>query len=315
MNKIKRIQLCLILPKEVAAVVKNLPTLQKILARGHLSKINFDSYAALIFSLFNLPVSNELPISAITGLADKLPTQTDFWLRADPVIFQSDLAAVYLSGNESLQLTVAEQLQYGQLINDFLRSDNLVLHTPNAKRWYIESKQPINLVTYPLDSVIAKNIYNYLPHGTDQNYWRKLFTELQMLLHGSNITQQLAEQGRQAINGIWFWGSGKLPSNVQANWQMVWSDNLLIHGLTQLSKISHQKLPKTFSDCLAAISQPGDYLIELNTLPQQFELDWLFPLMTALRKRKVNKLELFIGNESLYDVSPVDVYKFWKRTY
>lgn len=276
--------------------------LKKLLARAKKQKNADSNFTNLLFSLFSLSTNGELPTAAVSGLADGLPTQTGHWLRADPVELRADLAAVYLLGNKYLQLGSADLIGFKQLLDRLFSEDDLVLHTPHPKRWYLQLPAAANIQTHSPDTVLGKDIYTYLPYGPDQTYWRRLFTEVQMVLH---------EKG--TVNALWFWGGGQLPVVNKSHWQKVWTDEATTQGLAQLVQLDSQAVPMDFAHCLAEMNTAGEYLLVMDSLPAALETDWFKPLISALRKGQLTNLRLHLGDHCRYDLSRMDIFKLWKN--
>jgi hypothetical protein len=296
----------LIVPELLSKQTAIPSALKRLLSRADVRPNSTTNFNELMFSLFNLSHQNELPIAAITGLADGLGTQHDYWLRADPVELRADLSAVYLLGNQHLTANNFS-IELIQQLKALLALDNLVLHTPHPKHWYIQIKSDPEIITTALDKMLGKNIHGYLTQGNRASYWRKLFTEIQMLLHQQGVQQE------NVANAVWFWGAGKLPATNKVTWQKIWSDDLLIQGLAKLTHASITK-PISFNDCLEHVTA-GDYLIVLS---QDENIDalqekWFAPLVKALQSRKITELKLYLGDDKCYTVNTRNIRYFWRR--
>lgn len=273
-----------------------------LLARASIKKENYANYEELLFALFNLPVDKAMPIAAIAGLGEGLNTRQNYWLCADPIELTYDLAAVYFQGNEHLKIDLAQLNDLLRKIKALLMQDNLLLHTPHPKRWYLESQQPILIQTISPATMQNKNIINALPKGKQQAYWLKLQAELQMLLS--------AEQKENGINSVWFWGAGKLPAvKSSLSWQHVWSNEPLSKGLALLHNISLNQM-LSLKECFEVAQTPGYYLIVLDKLEEQS----LSLLKTALQTRKIDKLILKINNKYSFELTKKHLYYFWRKS-
>lgn len=172
-------------------------------------------------------------LTVTNALTLGLPSTSDWWLRADPVIFQTDLSQVYLLGNSDLQLSDDEVHAFINELNQFLAPDNLQLFALQKNMWYLQSHKNPEITTFPLSVVIGKNIYDYLPQGKNSAYWRTLLTEIQMLLHQSPVNLKRKQQGKPVISGIWLWNEDKLPESF---WKKVFSNNVLMQSLKKLMR-------------------------------------------------------------------------------
>jgi len=279
------------------------PSLKTLINRSDTKELTAKSWEAMLCQLFGINPNDELPIAAITGLADGLPTHSHYWLRADPTQLQADLSAVYLIGNTALNLTPQEVNFLQQGLNQFFKQDQLQLFTPTADRWYLQSNAPPQINTFPLQQVIGKNILKFLPQGANQDYWRKLFTEVQMLLHAST----------SKVNGLWFWGVGQLPDITDATWQAVWSEDILLKGLAQTAKIPSTPLPKQVQNILQQLTDSQHHLVSLSNETPNAEENWFRPLINALRKKQLNQLTLYLGTDKSFQINTKTIKYFWRR--
>lgn len=284
----------------------SLPALKKLLARAKVHKFSNQSHEAFLLQQFDINPQNELPIAAIAGLAEHLPTQNNYWLRIDPVELRADLTTVYLLGNHHLNETHFDNTQMKTLF----ALDGLKFHAPHPLRWYLEIKEEPQIQTTPLSYVTGRSINQYLPTGEKQTYWRKLMTEIQMLMH-TNAKGQ--------ANGVWLWGEGRLPQTPLKQWQKIWGSDVLLKGLAKLSGLSITPAVNTFAELVSNLANRGDYLIMLeqtNFNPEEWvnlETSWFAPLISALRTNKLTSLKLYIGNGSWYEITCKSIWYFWRR--
>lgn len=278
------------------------PGLNKLLARAESMTCHNPTFEALLFQLFSLPLSQQLPIAAITGLADELETSEDYWFRMDPVELQVDLAGIYLLGNEYLTDTIEHTK-----LTTLLALDNIIFYSPHPKRWYLKLKNDPEIQTYLLSQVIGKEISPYLPYGKNQNYWRKLMTEIQILMHGLQF-----EQNHSIHKGVWLWGGGRMPIFSGKNrWQSIYTNDVLAQGLAKLCKIDSFDLPHVPLDLQL---QEGEHLIIINH-PDNKTLDekWFMPLVKILSKKQINSLDLYLGDDRVYRITSRTIHYFWRR--
>lgn len=300
--------LTLVFPQANEAIKS--PSLQYLLKKSQTTPLNLEckQLEPLLFKLFSLPYQEELPVAALTGLADKLNTQQNYWLRADPIELRADLAAVYCFAADPTQLEASLLEEVIKQLKVLVKLDGLTLHVPHPNRWYIEMDFDPEIKTFSPAEVIGKNISPYLPTGKKAVYWRKLFTEIQMLIHGCQNTVVQQGQQRESFNGLWFWGAGKLPEAPSTVWQKVWSDEGLAKGLSLLTEVSCSDLPQHVHDCLSVLEE-GSQLVVFNPLEpiNLLEANWFKPLIKALRKKRVASVEFYLGDEKIHRVMSKDV--------
>lgn len=298
--------------RELTIVVADLPA-DFSLGKFPISKklLNSASITATDSNLFQLFGIANHPFAAVSALALGLPAQQGYWLRADPVTLQTGLSQVHLIGNAHLQLDDTEVTELVNELNQFLESDHLRLFAPQKTAWYLQSIADPEINTFPLAEVIGKAIYDYLPQGKKGNYWRTLLTEIQMLLHQSPVNQQRKNRGEPLISSVWLWGNGKLPEKTEVSrWQKVFAADVLMQGLAMLTNTSY--LPAhDFNACFAAMQQPGEYLLSINFLADQFEMQWFAPLLKKLQARQLAKVILILDGKK-YVIDSAKMRKWWQ---
>lgn len=318
----KNTKLTLVIPDLLANLAKyselKLPNLKTLLARADSVAIDQNH---LLFNLFSIPINDELPIAALTGLADGLNTQQNYWFRLDPVELRADYAGVYLIGNSNVEFaTNVEITAIHKQLKTLLALDNLNFFAPQKKRWYLEVKQNPEIHTSSLNAVIGKDISKFLPVGPKQAYWRKLLTEVQMLMHNFATNSGLDGQKTDVLNGIWLWGEGRLPSPPSTvSWKQVWSNDVLTEGLARLCNIPFLALPHNFAACPAALLGENSLLVmEAVTDPEaikNLDANWFAALYQALRQKELFSLELYLGLNRVYRVNSRNINYFWRRRY
>lgn len=324
-------QLTLVIPRLLPEFYQHaeikLPALHKLMARTVTATSTVSqSNEKLLFSLFGYPPAvpanasevAELPVAAVTGLADGLNTHENYWLRADPVEFRADLAAVYLLGNDHLLPEKYPATNQLQQLQQFLTLDDLQFYPLHPQRWYLESTTDPQILTATPAEVQLKNIFPYLPRGDKQAYWQKIFTEMQMFLHNTHLASNIQGQSMTGvINGVWIWGAGKLPQPFPVSWHKIWSNDPLVKGLAILAQVIRMDLPLHFASCLTQM-ETGRYLITMDQnmdaeVLQRLEQNWFAPLVQALRKNQLSSLDLYIGVGQHYHITARSIYYFWRR--
>src|SRR4051812_397437 len=102
-----KIQLTLFMPDLlIAAEAQRLPALATLLGKADKTALPILTVEQQLATLFDLPIATQLPVAALTALADGLPVNVnEWWLRADPAVLEADQATVYLMAAEPIDLT------------------------------------------------------------------------------------------------------------------------------------------------------------------------------------------------------------------
>ena len=175
-------------------------------------------WQASLFKVLHLPNNPQrLPSArlALTQLrADNIPHKKplcDDLLRADPVFLKADRDSAKLVPATALGLETAEVDELLASINTFVKEDGLYFFRDNLDQWFVSGKSATDLESFPPSFLANRNTSAFMPEGPDSPYWRRLMTELQMLLHTHPVNQVREQRGLMPVNSVWFWGGGELP--------------------------------------------------------------------------------------------------------
>jgi hypothetical protein len=310
--------------QEWEALRQPLPALQLLLARGRRDSRRPLSFYALIRDQFTLSsVPEELPAGALGLLGEGGEPDAAHWLRADPVHLRPERDHLMLFDASALQIGAAEAASLVAECNRLLDHHGLELRTGALGGWYLRSDQPIELATTPTRVVHGHNIDPHLPRGADARRWIGLLTELQMLLHGSGVNLERESRGQPAINGIWIWGGGALPAQVQGGWSRVYAQEPTLRGLAASAGLPADPVP----EAVPAARVGGDELVLLETPDAalhdgdlqgwwqalaDLERVWLAPLLDQLRAGRLDEVALEC-EDVVYRLDARMLRRFWRR--
>jgi hypothetical protein len=283
----------------------SLPYLQQLLRRGQPKAESTASVSDYYFSQFGLESMAEWPIAALTAFGEGLSGTHPYWLRADPISLRADHSTVYLC--EMPALSEAENMALLTLLNDFLAQDNLRLIAKRIGTWYLNVATNPELRSPDPTAARGYSIVNYLTLGPYAPGWRRLFTELQLLLSDCAINQARRLEGNATVDGLWFWGGGCLPRLAPPTLQAVGGDDPLLNGLALLAHVP-RFFPSGCSDWLMAMDKPGNYLLTLDAVPAD---EWFLFLLQALKAKKLSMLDLYFGNNKVYHIGKSS--SWWPR--
>lgn len=307
--------LCLFFTQLLTASFESSPpvkVLRKLLQRADVTSVE-GTLEQQLWRLLGLPTINNIPLAALTALADNLPAHQGWWLYAEPIELQADQTTVYLVGSEHLELTATELMTLQAELKTWLAQDGLQLWISESQHWYLQLAEQPHITTYSVAQAQGKAIHDFLPSGPDQSYWRKLFTELQMLLHTSSVNQQRQQRGQPLITGLWFWGLGQLPNvKTQPSWNRVWSDIPYVRGLAQLTGCPVSPM-QSLSQCLTQMNQEqASYLLVDDTNRSLTEFDYL---ANALRKNQLASVTVYPGGRHVYRLTRSNLRRWWRRNF
>jgi len=148
------------------------------------------------------------------GTASENVTVTDTMSnvsRADPVYLKADRDNATLIAPQQLRLSETEADQMLAALNDFYKDDGLTFFRHQPDEWFMIGMRADQLETYPPSFLANRNAGSFLPEGDAAVPWRRLLTEMQMLLHAHPVNIQREQRGLMPVNSVWFWGGAELP--------------------------------------------------------------------------------------------------------
>lgn len=306
------------------------PALDAWLARADLeTRSGAAGMEAALFALFGIdpPADADLPIAAVTRVVDMGVIDNEWWMRADPVhlrperdrLILLDMQLVPLGADEA-QALVSELMQtYGE--------EGWVLKAPHPARWYFKPPRDHRLVTTPITEVVGRDIHPYLPRGEEGRAWHGILNEMQILLHTARVNEGREARGELAINSVWFWGSGRLPSVGPAAWACVWSNEPVALGLARLAGAPTATVPPRFAD-VQATAIDGKQLIVLEDARaavqyreprnwqeavQRLERDWIGPAYEAVRAGRLAEAVLCAEDSRVFRFTRGAARRWWRR--
>lgn len=306
-----------------------LPSLGKMLSRAHREEQVFEGSRARSAWLFGMGDGTawDLPVAALTHLADTGGWDSAYWLRADPVHLRPDMAQLHLFPSATLGLIAREAQQLTDTLNAHFETDGLRFEAPRPDRWYLRLGKGVDAQCTDLPDALNAPMEDCMPDGSDALQLKRWMNEAQMLFHDHAVNLERAREGRWAANGIWLWGGGSFGELHPEPPSGVWSDEPLCAGLASLGGSEPLPLPGGFAEWLAAAGE-GRQLVVLDQLLepmlcgdreavqsalQQLEDDWFAPAHTALHDKLLDSLTLLGDRGPVFTLTRGDLRRFWKR--
>lgn len=306
----------------------NAPALEWLLARATATPASVATDAVLL-ELFGvpLPTAGDLPVAALSRLADGGTADDRWWWRADPVHFRPDLRSVFLADARLLAIEPAEAQALAAAFNQTFAADGLQLEALRPDRWYLPFSSPPQVQTQPLTLATGRDLRTLLPDGPDKSHWHKFLTEVQMLFHTHPVNRLREEHGQPLISGIWLWGGGRLPASARAPAAGLYTDDPLCRGLARLADTASSPVPVDTNDWLAAAEGERDSLIVLETTRHDaaegepavwvehlsgLEQQWFAPCQRRLQRGQLEMLHLYPGNGRRYTVTKAARWHVWR---
>ncbi len=308
--------------------------LETLLARSDHIKTTADSYCACVLQQFKLDTElNTFPSAAISRYADSGCKDDRVWMHVDPVYMQADKDRLILRGNQMLDLDKASADALLMELNALYAEDGYLFECYYPHRWYLRLPQVPLSRFQSLAHVLGRSVEPFMPEGEDQTHWRRFMNEVQMLLHASEVNQQRFEQQQYPVNSVWCWGPGEIPESLPSTWDAVYTDEVLVKGLSLLSDTQAYQLPesatgllqhwqshctKPESHVLVVLEQAEEAILSLDMNSaqeklQHMEQHWFKPILEALKKNEIASINLLACNGMQYQLNKKQLRRFWRQ--
>ena len=231
------------------------------------------------------------PLADLLRIGHKLPAGE--WLIVSPIHWQvTHNDAMIAAYNEALDLNEPLARVWFAEVSQFLAQDGfeLVYHSPYY--WLLNTKGKQVLTSPNLPAMNHRSLMPILAELDPTMYWQRLFTELQMFLSSHPLSDR--KDQRLAINGVWFWGGGKLVQDTPEYSRPIISDNSMIQLVfgKQCSPLNTLIIDEK---TVIAIEKPTPKIIDY--------------LVRMTRKNTVN----WYWNDVAYRVVRTPWYKLWRK--
>lgn len=319
-------------PDALAAL--DCPALCTLLTRSRFTRRPPQSLEATLSDAFGLPEDAPYAAFRLLGEADAvLATSDASWTCCDPVHLRYQQDRLILADMRRFGITLDEAQALAEALNSEL-ADIGRIHVATAERWYLQLADTLLLEGFdapPLSVVSGRSIERLLVETMQTRGLRKLFNEIQMILHAHPINQQRENERRPAINGLWLWGAGSLPARTESRFDGVWSSNPLARGLAHAAGVPAHPVPLDAATLLDHAAKDTHHLLVLEDALEPvhnessasyrdallgLETRWFAPLQSALSSGKIK--QLLIETSTAYgvlawDTTRRDQWKFWQR--
>lgn len=290
------------------------PALELLLARGRRQDRDAVAFEGALQALFGLH-GEGFPAGALTALAAGLEPGAAGWLRADPVHLRLLRDRLVVVPAEALEISREEAGALAAAINRHF-SGTLEVEVAGPRRWIARAAAPSHA-----EPALAQA-------GREVEAGDPLVNEIQMLLHAHPVNEAREARGEPAVNSLWLWGAGPLPSAV-ARWTSVVADDPVALGLARLAEARHGTLPATAAAWLERAPEAGRHLVVLDALRAPaavadessfneelgaLEAGWFVPLLAALRAGRLGMVTVRVPDAgATFETVRGDLRRFWRR--
>lgn len=225
------------------------------------------------------------PEAALTRQLDAGDAGDTPWLRADPAFFRAETANVRLLafGAHALGLNMEQARALQEALAPLFGDEGFELSVPVPDRWYLRpfagNAAPEFPDLPPVEDALGRDLFDLWPEDDIGWRWRRLFSEVQIVLANHPLNRQRAQAGRPPVNGLWFHGGGRLPRQVRAQVDALVGGDALLRALAQAAGI-------TPLQALPADRIEGRLLLDLRA-----DASPLPALLEAWQQRLVDEIE------------------------
>ena len=274
-----------------------------------------------VFALFGLRAADnaDLPVAAVTRVADGGDPDAAWWLRADPVCLQPQGAGLVLYDRPEPPLTHDQAQALADDILQVFAADGWHLDAPTPQRWYLRLATAPAIQTSALACVAGRDIHSYLPTGKDAKAWHVILNEIQILLHTCDVNVEREALGHLPINSLWFWGGGRLPATPVVDWTHVGSNEPVSQGLARICALPLSPLPTNATAWLDQAAA-GRHLLVFDpeqraqpTFLAQLEQHWIVPLLAALKTNAIQSVTLYTEDGPGFLITRKTLGRWWRR--
>lgn len=249
------------------------------------------------------------------SIGDQFPEAS--W-RATPVALEARLDHVRLVDRGLLRLDETERVNCRE---EFARvfGPQYRLHDGGARTFFLSGLPAAGMQVADPARSLGSEIGPALP-GREASELRRLWTEIEMWLHGAAFNSVRERAGRRRVSALWLWGAESSattrgatgPGRVSAGF---YGGDPLISALSRQVAGGERAVPKDWAqvdsstphvvlEFAALTGEPHESLEALNA-------NWCAPAQAALIAGQLPEVEL-LANDLLFRVGARSHWKFWR---
>ena len=247
------------------------------------------------------------PIAALQRQAEANDASGHCWLRADPVHLRAEMSGARLLAWGNLGVGAGEADAFIDALAPMLAEEGMDIGRTAPEHWYLrlpDDMAPPDAVA-PADA-LGDDLLPHLPAGEAGRPWRRLQSELQVLLHQHPLNAARAARGQPAVNSLWFWGGGRLPMHVSSPAASFHSDEPTLRALAAAAG-----LPSSAAAVSGAAVNGVAQLLDLRRLRDWATVEAVHGGVVAPRPGD-GDLRLDFADGEVLDLRPQPRWAFWR---
>lgn len=205
-----------------------------LLRRADNAALAAEDDRVLYGDLFDI-VPHGWPAAALTRQLDAGDAADHAWLRADPAHFRADPGSVRLMASGELGHSREEADALVAALAPLFGDEGFELAAAHPARWTLRPFAGNAAPDFPAlpapEAALGGDLFELWPEDDVHRRWRRLFSEAQIVLANHPVNRMRVQRGAAAINGLWFWGAGRLPARVGSELACIDSADPLLQAL------------------------------------------------------------------------------------
>lgn len=274
-----------------------------------------------------LPGGNQPPAGPVAFYGDMRERPDGWCCRADPVFLEAHMDHLRLLAPHFVRPEPDEARALIDAFNAAFEKDALSLSAKHPSRWYLLMQRALDVTTWEPDSVVGRNVIDFMPAGRDGGHLKALMTEVQMLFHPHEVNARREQRDLPTINSIWIWGGGRLPELPGCALPAAWGSDPYLEGLWALCGHECAQLPAGAAECLSSMNAQGGLSLVAGLSDAWFDggpeswaenlrnldRDWCQPVVSALKEGHIGSFHLMTNGIEL-SLSRGSARRFWRRS-
>lgn len=269
-----------------------------------------DARNTMLRELLRFP-GDQLPVAALRHYCHADRADRNAWLCADPAWVRSEATGARLMAWPLIDVTVDEARALAASVQPLLGDAGMPLAIDAANEWCIRLADGAQLPAFVApQSALGAALLDCLPPGDAGRAWRRLFSEVQIVLHAHSVNAARIAAGQHPVNALWFWGAGALPHAVATDVRVIATHDDALRGL---AKVAHAACIEPVPDGLQAAGE-GDALLDLAVASAGQDFDaWLAAFRQALRTHRFATIELTFASGERVRIRHRHRFRFWRH--
>lgn len=235
----------------------------------------------------------------------------------EPVHLRADLSDAVVFDRSRFTLVMAEARSLIEAINGYLHDAFCRVELAASGNWYLLSEARIVGVIPKLREVAGRPVGAVLTDPALSPVWRRLMSELQMVLHQQPVNTEREQRGELAINGVWIHEGVAIETRGYRVRKVVSGAPLAQAICREFNLDCGVKLDDTESGSKSDILVFDESLkrdaLDRGARLEWMERHWFKPASSWLRQGKADEIIIEPADGRRFTVRRNFLKRFWKR--